>query len=197
MRCPQIEAKLLGYIGGRLGADEGAKVDEHLEICPRCRRRYQDEVELFAVLRAPVQGLAGEGFAEATLRRIAKAEAQPVARGVEPVRVRWQAVAAMAAALLAVGLALGWAGWPPVAVEAGGPGWERARAAWLAWLEGVAALGRAAAEAGAWIDASWAVTTSAAGGHGTVIAAGTALAMAACAALVAATRKTLSEEMRS
>ena len=102
MQCPDVETRMMRYLDGRLGPEQARRLDAHLEVCPRCRRSYAEEVELVAVFHAEagrqpeadlVQSVMGElGLQTEPQRRAAR----------EVVGVRPLGLAVLGAALLAL-----------------------------------------------------------------------------------------------
>lgn len=79
MDCRNVILHLDDHLDGQLDATQHAAVQEHLERCPQCRRRYQQAAALRAVLRslpvpAPRPGFVQEALARATLRAQRRAE---------------------------------------------------------------------------------------------------------------------------
>jgi anti-sigma factor RsiW len=115
--CRQNEKRIAWLAAGLLDANENRDLQAHLEVCPRCRERWQ---ELSAVARKHrvagetlAQVAAPRQFHERLVRRLQGAEAAPVVPAPILVARAWLAPWQTAAALLLLALiALALMVWP-------------------------------------------------------------------------------------
>lgn len=204
MRCDEVESLLMRYVDGRLPPARAESVDTHLDVCPRCRRTYAEEVELVAAFHADGLHPAGDALVQDVMRQVQTLPGGAGSGAHTVVRIRSGAVAALAAAA-AVALVLvwqsgaaWWAGWTTsgavgeAAVRLSG--WQHATAA------AAATLGSAVDETSRWVrrlvGAGEAVVGTVSHEHHLLIGALTAAAAVACVWLVGAFRNRLSKEMR-
>ena len=81
MECHNLALQLDDYLDGRLDAVAQHSIQEHLELCPNCRRRHQHAVALQAALRTLPAPTPRQGFVDQALSRAAGAVRTP-RRGV-------------------------------------------------------------------------------------------------------------------
>lgn len=105
MKCETFENYLDGYLDGSLSELEQQAMQEHMQNCPGCRKRYEEQRLLLEELRHLDDGVrAPEGLVAGTMERIRR-ERQPRRR----TRPYWigGAIAAALCLTLAVGTLLG------------------------------------------------------------------------------------------
>lgn len=95
MRCAEFEERIARYVGGDLGPEEGASVEQHLRVCAECAElaRGLDDDRAWLASRPPE---TAEVDFVAMRRSIRREIARP--------RRGWKWLAAAAAILLAVGV---------------------------------------------------------------------------------------------
>jgi anti-sigma factor RsiW len=204
MRCAEVEGCTMRYLDGRLERRRARLLEAHLEVCPRCRRSYAEEVELAAVFHAEAKLGLGADLVEAVMGEIAdQAGSRP--RAVrEPPAIRPLGLAALAAALVAL---LGGAWLWSAATAAAGPtravaeALQGLRTGLEAWWQGVGAaaegsLGALSRALGSALEGVGAGSDFGLVGRSTPIALLTALAALGCLALVRGWRRTIDQEWK-
>lgn len=99
MRCPEVRDLIHPFLDGELEVEKNVQVLKHLELCPPCRARSEEET----ALRGRVVACCAERLDEAARARIlagafARAEREPLS--AEPVRAAGRRLVAVAAGLL-------------------------------------------------------------------------------------------------
>ncbi len=101
MECHDLALQLDDYLDGRLDAVGQRSIQEHLELCPNCRRRHQHAVALQAAVRTLTAPTPHPDFVDRALSRATHA-------AVGSARHTRRAVLGMAlAASVVLGVALG------------------------------------------------------------------------------------------
>lgn len=195
MRCGDARGMMMTYIRGDLPDDEVLRLKAHLDVCPRCQEAYADEVEMTAAFRTSERGTAGGDFVSEVMTEIdrAPAPASPAEAGV--FRLRPRAIAA-AAVILAALLAIGYLATDPSETREVESYLARMNETGDQLLGSVQSAFAGIYESGsaAYKD-SWSTVTLSVGEYMTVIGIMTALAFAACTALVWKYRKKIAEEL--
>lgn len=75
MRCADVERCTMRYVDGRLTPSEARRVSAHLDVCPRCREAYAEEVELVAVFHGAREPRPDAELCAEVTRRVEKAAA--------------------------------------------------------------------------------------------------------------------------
>ena len=71
MKCETFENYLDGYLDGSLSELEQLAMQEHMQNCPGCRKRYEEQRLLLEELRHLDDGVrAPEGLVAGTMERI-------------------------------------------------------------------------------------------------------------------------------
>ncbi|MBW2523635.1 MAG: zf-HC2 domain-containing protein [Deltaproteobacteria bacterium] len=205
MRCHEVEAKLMRFVDDRLIAAEARKVDAHLDVCPRCRRIYADEVELCAAFHAEGLDPAGEELMQGVMDRVRAVDEARAASPAPVVAIRPTAVALLGAAAAVALLALWGMGSPTLEGWTGAP-WARGLAEQLGTpvRSALSSLGAAgtllddtAARAASWMRTASEAAGASAGGQSVSWAAACAAALVVCVGLVSKVRTGWTEERRS
>ena len=99
MQCGDVEHLLLRRLEGRLAADEGQRLERHLQQCETCRETLEEHRRVAAVLSSRPMAEVPQGFADRVMANI-----EPVPGWLDVLNWRlWTfRLAPVAAALMAV-----------------------------------------------------------------------------------------------
>lgn len=82
MKCETFENYLDGYLDGSLSELEQQAMQEHMQNCPGCRKRYEEQRLLLEELRHLDDGVrAPEGLVAGTMSASAASASRAAARG--------------------------------------------------------------------------------------------------------------------
>ena len=107
MRCKAVHRKLNAYLDGELSAEAAARVEEHVQACPLCADELAGLNGLGILLDAAPRVEAPERFALSVRRAAAR---RGGARDSKVIPIRWAALSARVAAMLALVFGIGLGG---------------------------------------------------------------------------------------
>ncbi len=101
MKCEEIKEMLSSYVDGEARGDEGVLVERHLAACAGCRDLAR-RMRLVGAGVEKTEGVVPPGFRDALFARMEREDLLPRRRSLFAYSIRWAAIPAAAAAVLAL-----------------------------------------------------------------------------------------------